>query len=1749
MAGLGTVYVELDLDASKFERNQREVLKNAVSTATSVEKNWQILGAKSDNIFKAMAQGQINAFEMIAKKGAQSADEVFRAQSAMVAKINALNQDMTKNPLYESLGIKSVQAIEAQKAAIMSSYNTIKNSGQATAQDLINIERAKNQKLKELNKEMVGQHDMSMAAMMRAVLRLYAAYYVVSNAAKTIVSPFIEGFRGVEEYNTSVASMAAMVMTFAEAQKGVSQADQWKEALRYASSLVPVLETIAARTLLSGEETTALANAFARSGVFLDATNAKQLEGFTRLSNALPLMTKGQEIMRQINTEITAMMSGSSQPSAMLLKNLRAIDPQIKENLKTWQAEGSVLEHLGELLKGFGPATEILELQWQAVKTTIDTTVTQTLRAGMKGAYAEIIDIIKDVNKALEIQKEEIAVGMTVAWSLVKNTLMTIWGILQGFGPVLRDIGAVVGTIAYGWGGVMAALKPIGELIGNTIAMVYELGKVLAHVGMAGWQAATGNITLAKAEIAAAKQSMKDVNTLIDKNIDLTKNGIIDSIALYANQVDAARKAANLPPIKPPKARGGIEEGDDKQFLKDEKRRLQALTQVNEDYYRESIKRAETWLTMLGKTYANELNFALDAIGKKEDALNNWYTSQTDAINRHVKNEVEKTAKLDALDSEYQKRWSDLQNKRGITEIEVIEFQKKAQSSFVVWSQKNMEEQIAFERRKGADLISISADTWDKIYLYQLLTGENLSAAQKQNIDDYLGEWWGQSESMAKYYSTIQGYEDEYRKHQLDYIEKVRQYEIAAIGDVEAANKKAALAKKDLFKNELNMVGQKYDEEHYYQAQSIKNAIAVFDNASSLMDQESKEYETMQNIKKALQIAELAMTIQKNLAILAQMPAIIAAQNAQAVSAGATAINSQGSGDPYTAFARMAAMLAIVTSVLGMAGIAFGGGSSAIASAPRATTTVLGSEEQSQSASKAWELLKDTYDMEYRELSGIYNQMKNLNQNITGLVTSIVRNYGSFEGISKTSDYNQLNPVLSRISEKYSLFADKIFAAIDQVLFGSTTVSSTASGLSVSGSGVVRPYTDVLKERSWSIFGGSGRDERYTEFGDIDRELSNLFGGPNGIYTNIKESFVTFAQEFGTDVKAATDYVFADAKINLQGKSSEEISAAMTEYISTIGDTAVDVLFGDIIRQYQLLDEGLMETAVRITINKNMVLSSLDKTGQALAGTTVQLIAFTDAIVKLAGGLEEYTSMIEQYYSNFFTEEEQMADTFTYLTRTLNGMWLPLSETRQGFRAIMSALDLTTDSGRNAYITMLKLSENADKYYSYLEEEETRRQNRVKDLTSEYYNALIDHMRNLVQEQKTLVDSLSSMSDAIGKWIDNLKISDLAPVQSAEEWTRQYEEAKQKASASGATTEDVSNFLSSATRLLEFQKSYGTDGSYKAIYDSVMGDVEGMGTGIDAQLEVAKSQLTVLEAIETHLTEALGLNDHRFDDVKVWADEFLVKMKNWLDPFSDVMAEAVANHMKTKFDTQIEATLPSIIAAENSPTGSTPLDSASAQSVLNLSWGKIDKLLTDLVAVRPDLTGETEAVRYQAAYELLDLKKLDSGFITGDFIKDLEADVMWNQAEYQKLFAAIAVQQAAQVAQVTEWWQQQGFGSEAEWLAEVMRQVGDYGASGGLATGGLTSGITMAGERGPEWVIPTYEPERSAFLRSAPLDFWENLTPRRNRTGPTYEEKNIYLTVEIPVVIDGREIGQVVAKQVKVNGDLQDSIKNVRRAN
>jgi hypothetical protein len=826
---------------------------------------------------------------------------------------------------------------------------------------------------------------------------------------------------------------------------------------------------------------------------------------------------------------------------------------------------------------------------------------------------------------------------------------------------------------------------------------------------------------------------------------------------------------------------------------------LAAETALNKEYYDDAVAKSNHWLRMQQINGQGDLEATKKVIEDKKVALNVWYDAQAASINKYTEGATKKYAELSKLDKEYSKSWNQLVNedsevaakitkkavddalKAMLAEIALgvkltaasivrIEAKDKAEKHSFEQYQKMMDanEDLALsDHQRAMNRIAAKAKAEKALIDLQVLAGK-ISPAQaeidKTKIDSITGQQIAEELSkdaarIADFYSQITGYSDKYYNKKLEQIEAERKLNKVLYGE-EMANAKA--------KQSIGELDQKmFTDKSEQVSKALGDMSSAFTAIGSMYDKNSSEYARMQEAAKAM----------------------IVLQQAVAVANAVAAIANQASGDPYTAFARIAAMIAAMAGLLGSSGIAFSGGSSGSAggTALGGNTTVLGGKEGqgSESIANSYKLMQDTYTMEDTKLTGIWDAMKALNDSILGLVNSIVRtggigNAGSFGvDLSDKSDWRRqlwdksgitglanimqspiekwLNGILGSIGE--AIFGGKTtsWVGTSGLSFGKQTAGELIGGSQISG----KSYAEIGHKTSGGLVGSDSYSYE-TIYKDLDASVSKLF---TDVFKNLSLTLVELSKGLGTDVQAALDYTFGDIKINLQDLDAAGIDKAINEFISNAGDMAVDALFGQIVKGYQKIGEGLLETAIRLVIDKEVVLNTLKMTNQSftpvprglLGGPTAieQEIAFAEALIEIAGGLDKLTEAASTYYAAFFSDAEKAADNQKQLTDALKDQNLVLPSTRDGYRDLVEGLDLNTEAGMKAYVMLLQLSGGADAYYKGLEEkakklldERTNIQDQIDQLTMSATDLLNKQRDALDESNQALFDQLVALQKA-----------------------------------------------------------------------------------------------------------------------------------------------------------------------------------------------------------------------------------------------------------------------------------------------------------------------------------------------------------------------------------------------------------------
>lgn len=238
------------------------------------------------------------------------------------------------------------------------------------------------------------------------------------------------------------------------------------------------------------------------------------------------------------------------------------------------------------------------------------------------------------------------------------------------------------------------------------------------------------------------------------------------------------------------------------------------------------------------------------------------------------------------------------------------------------------------------------------------------------------------------------------------------------------------------------------------------------------------------------------------------------------------------------------------------------------------------------------------------------------------------------------------------------------------------------------------------------------------------------------------------------------------------GRTPEALTAAVAE--------EYNVVLLEALKRSNLRDDlrAYLDSYVASGLNPETAIDNL----QLLAGTDRAFAALglrfsyltglsletQQAIVGLAGGLDAFVTNLATYEQNFYTEAERSASTLAAVGLQLSALNLMLPTTREGFRALVEAQDLTTEAGQRAYTTLLAASgafasavpaieataNAAAELASTLRQSLSDALDAARSNTDAAYAALeraTDAQRRLAQEQ---IDAISGVISAIG---DNVR--------------------------------------------------------------------------------------------------------------------------------------------------------------------------------------------------------------------------------------------------------------------------------------------------------------------------------------------------------------------------------------------------------
>lgn len=614
--------------------------------------------------------------------------------------------------------------------------------------------------------------------------------------------------------------------------------------------------------------------------------------------------------------------------------------------------------------------------------------------------------------------------------------------------------------------------------------------------------------------------------------------------------------------------------------------------------------------------------------------------------------------------------------------------------------------------------------------------------------------------------------------------------------DVELDDKKKLALQKEIDKERSKSTKQEID------------GYAKIAGASKMLFKEKTgAYKTLHAIEKAMHAYKMAIMIKETAQELWAMGKSVmasltrtASKTTEASVSGVAAVANQGSGDPYTAFFRMAAMAGIVAALMSKIGGKSPGGISAggITAEQRQETqgTAMGYDAQgnkvqvrrgvfgdenakSESIANSLEIIKNNsveglaYDN--RMLRALENLNEALNDAAKGLFGIRGLRAGTLTGVVEGTNVG--NKGLFGIGGLFSSSVSK--SIIDSGIQLRGSFYDLAKGVR----GTINVFETVSTTVSKSGFlgiGGSTRTSVATEFRDLAGLDPKAFQSMVNTFNYAADLLYSVADQANVADEIVTNSlksIRVDEMASLRGLTGEDFTKELSAVIGAVLDDASLAIFSNF-QQYANFGEGMLETVIRVVDTnmkidqalKNMGLQfdvSKDYVETVNGVTRIFGIAIgswtrtigktsrdiTEALAKAAGGLDKFLEQAEFFRTNFLSEAEQLAPVQKAVTTELARLGFASVDTRDEFKLLVQGLDLSTDAGVQTYQALMNLQEGFIKVTAAAEKQAEERKNLEKKLFA--LDATKQELR--LEELSTLFEGNRALQEEI--WLKEDQIA------------------------------------------------------------------------------------------------------------------------------------------------------------------------------------------------------------------------------------------------------------------------------------------------------------------------------------------------------------------------------------------------------
>jgi hypothetical protein len=283
-----------------------------------------------------------------------------------------------------------------------------------------------------------------------------------------------------------------------------------------------------------------------------------------------------------------------------------------------------------------------------------------------------------------------------------------------------------------------------------------------------------------------------------------------------------------------------------------------------------------------------------------------------------------------------------------------------------------------------------------------------------------------------------------------------------------------------------------------------------------------------------------------------------------------------------------------------------------------------------------------------------------------------------------------------------------------------------------------------------------------TEISALDKATQNSLAKA---YLDIRAKTQDYVKTLGLGAQSIAGFTQSIDIITL-GQTQEQISKQIDDQLTVAADGLAGLALGT--TQFTRDGETASGTLARLATGLETVNGVMETLGHRLLSVSLYGGDAASSLVDLFGGADAFNSATASYFDAFYSQEEKVSVFTKAATRALAEFGRMMPTTRDAYKAMVAGADLTSESGRKLYTTLIGLSGAMNTVLPVANSLTAAMANISGNVTSGI-NAQVNAISSLVQQSKAASGQSYTVATTLDKLIQSMLSSDIGGTSSAQQ--------------------------------------------------------------------------------------------------------------------------------------------------------------------------------------------------------------------------------------------------------------------------------------------------------------------------------------------------------------------------------------------